>query len=594
VKSKLLALTLAFAGLSSAALSQVPSLDARVNLNVVEQDLSLVVQCLRDCSGANIVILDDARDQKVRDLQISDVAWRDALEYAVQLADCVVEEDRSGVLKVSRPPRVGFDMKGDDITEYISAIAKASGANILISPEVTGTVQGNIQGVPWRDALVEICKLRGYVVVEDRRGILRVVDPLSLERQQVTRSYQLRYLRPKGTRVPKIETEFHDGGPKPPKDSAKERFTVLDALKKALSPSGDLDFIEEQNVIIIRDTSQVHETIQEIMRRLDVEPEQVFVDVKFVSTTDTDFLNLGVDYGDAGPQVSISGGQIPIDLPFTLGNGGWEDDIIANDSGEGPFGSDSLNNSNTLSADTIFGALSFTQVSATLNLLQRRTDSEVIQSPRIVTLDGEETTIFVGETVRYAEAKSEQGQAGGLQLTVGEASGSPVEIGFQLLVLPHVIPGTQQVRMEVIPKETSLSGSSGGSTLAPAGFDLFTVGSAGAEGSIALPRTRSSTMITNMLVESGKTMVIGGLTTDIDTQVRSRVPYISLIPVLGELFKHKTETRDRRSLVIFIKPTIVHSSEDTEYLLQLELDRRRSRLQDEIEALVDPDFERTQ
>jgi type IV pilus assembly protein PilQ len=580
---------LALVALAVPSFAQVPSLDARVSLNVVEQDLSQVVQYLRDRSGANIVIIEGG-DHKVRDLQISDVHWRDALDYAATLADCVVEEDKSSVLRISSPPRVGFEMEDDEITTIISAIAKASGANILVSPEVSGTVRGRIDGVPWRAALEEICKLRGYVVVEDQRSVLRVVDPRSLEQQQVARIYNLRYLRPTGTRVAKIKTLFHEGGPKPPKGTPADRFTLLDSLRKALSPSGELDYMAEHNALVVRDSTQVHDAIQEMLRQVDIEPAQIFIDVKFVSTTNTDFLSLGIDYGDSGPQVSISGSQIPIDLPFQLGSGGFEDDIIANDSGDGPYGAESLNNSNVLIPSTIFGALSFTNVSATLNMLQRDTNAEVIQAPKIVTMDGNEATIFVGETVRYAEAKSEQGQAGGLQLTVKEAAGSPIEVGFQLLVRPSVIPGTNKVLMEVIPKETSLSGSSSGSSLAPAGFDIFTVGSAGVAGTIALPRTRSSTMFTTMLVESGQTAVIGGLTTDIDSQIDSRVPYLSRIPILGELFKHKSQTRDRRSLMIFIQPRLVHSGEDTEFLLQQELSKRRQRLADQIEELVDPDF----
>jgi type IV pilus assembly protein PilQ len=567
----------------------VPSLDARVSHNIIERDLVQVVQELRERSGANIVLLEGGTE-KVRDLQVSDIYWRDALDYATELAGCVVEQDKSGVLTITKPQRVGFEFTDADINEIIMTVAKAAGANVIVGPEVTGTLRVKIAGVPWRAALEEIVKTRGYTVVEEQRGILRVVDPVTLEKQKITKSYQLRYVRPKSVRVPLIKSEFIEGNDTPPTGPATQHFTVLEALRKALSSQGELDFIETQNVIIVRDTSQVHETIQEIIRRLDVEPAQVFVDLKFVSTSNIDILNLGVDYGDSGPQISISGSQIPIELPFSIGDSGWEDSIIASDTGSGPSAGNGggINAGNTIVPDTIFGALSFTQVQATLRLLQRDTETEIIQAPKIITLDGNEATIFVGETVRYAEAKSEQGQAGGLQLTVQEASGSPVEIGFQLLIRPNVIPGTRKIAMEIIPKETSLSGT-GSSALAPAGFDVFTVGSAGAEGTIALPRTRSSTMITQMLLESGQTAVIGGLTTDSDAETVSRVPYISRIPILGELFKYRSQQRDRRNLVVFITPSLVHSAEDTEFLLQQELQRRRTRLHDQVEALVDPD-----
>jgi len=588
--NKLIALGLCLTALTPLASAQVPSLDARVDIDIVKKDLAEVVQYLREKSGANIVVLEGG-DRKVEALKLSDVYWRDALEYATDSAGCVVEEDKSGVLTISHPVRVEFVFDDQDIREVILTIAKAANANVIIAPEVEGTVRVRLTDVPWRDALEQICKARGYTVVEEARNILSVVDPAQLELQKVTRSYQLRYIRPKSARTAVLKSEFVEGQVAPPIGSAADHFSILAALEGALSDTGDLTFIESQNVILIRDTTQVQETIQEILRRLDVEPGQVFVDLKFVSTSNTDLLNLGVDYGDEGPRVSVSGGQIPIELPFSMGEGGWEDSIIASDTGFGPYaGNDPaggpINAGTTQVPATIFGALSFNQVQATLRMLQRDTKSEVIQAPKIVTLDGNEATIFVGETVRYAEAKSEQGQAGGLQLTVSEAAGSPVEIGFQLLVKPNVIPGTRKIRMEVIPKETSLSGT-GASALAPAGFDVFTVGSTGAEGSIALPRTRSSTLFTQMIFESGQTMVIGGLTTDAETKSLSRVPYISRIPVLGELFKYRNEARDRRSLLIFITPTLVHNSEDAEFLLQQELQRRKNRLADEVDALLD-------
>ena len=589
VKSLVTVLALIF--WAPTALAQVPSLDARVSLSVVEQPLSEVVQFLRDKSGANIVVLEGG-DNLVNDLQVTDIFWRDALEYAAKLAGCVVTEERSGVLTVTDPVRVTIEFNDQDINDIITTIGAVSGANIIVSPSVEGTLRVRLTNVPWRDALEEIVKTRGYVVVEDRPGILRVVDPKSLEEQKVTRGYQLRFVRPRSAIVPILKSEFMAGKIEPPVGRPSEHFTVLNAMRKALSGEGELDYIDSQNMIIVRDTTQVHEALQEILRRIDVEPTQVFIDAKFVSSSNGDLLNLGVDFGDGGPSISATGSAIPIELPFTIGDGGFEDSFIADVGGNGP-------GLNVEGADlpykviipsVIYGSLSFTGVQATLRMLQRDTSTEVIQAPKLVTLDGNPATIFVGETVRYAEAKSEQGQAGGLSLSVLEAAGSPVEVGFQLLVVPHVIPGTKKIMMEVIPKETSLSGTSGNSTLAPPGFDVFTIGAAGLQGSIALPRTRSSTVVTQMLLEDGQTAVIGGLTTETETKVASRVPYLSRIPVLGELFKYRSESREKRSLVIFITPHLVHSAEDAEFLLQQELLRRRGKLKDELDELLDPNF----
>jgi type II secretory pathway component GspD/PulD (secretin) len=590
---------------TAVAPAQAPSLDARVNLRIADKTLDDVVAFLRDKSGANIVVIDPApetkrkpiSDQKIT-IDLTDVGWRDALELVAEKVGGIVEERSGGVLALTSPQPVSIEIKDKDIREVINLIATAANANVVIGKEVAGTVSVRFNNVPWREALDVTAKTLGFTVVEEKHGVLRVVSPERLQDQLETRTYQLRYLRPRSMYKPQIKSEFIQsqqgqqqqkgaGGGTSTQDYLKT-FTVLQALSKALSSGGKIDYIDTQNVVIIQDTAQVHEAIKNMIARLDVEPVQVFCDVKFVSTTNTDVLNLGVDYGDNGPQVSMTGGQIPISLPFTTGSAGWEDILIASPNGHGPYIDPLQNGGATVVPDTIFGSLSFTQVQATLRLLQRDSKTEVIQAPKIIALDGNEATIFVGETIRYAEAKSEQGQAGGLQLSVSEASGSPVEVGFQLLIRPNVVPGTQKIVMEVIPKETALSGT-GTSSLAPQGFDVFTIGASGLQGSIALPRTRSSTIVTTMMLETGQTAVIGGLTTDADSEQHTAVPGLSKIPILGELFKHETKNRDRRSLMVFITPTIVHSSQDQEVLLQRELERRHTLLKDEIEKLLTSD-----
>ncbi len=567
------------------AAAQTIGLDSRVSLRVEGRALSEVVQYLREQSGANVVVMEGG--DEIVSLELTDVPWRDALDLASEAAGCVVEERAAGVLAVTRPKRVSIETQGTDIREVIDLVAKLGGANIVVAPEVTGTLSVRFKDVPWRDALDVAVKTLGYVVVEERRGVLRVVDPVSLQAQMETLSYQLRYLRPKTRYNPKMDSEFLQ--PLQLQNQADtdvaEQFTVLKALAKALTPGGDMDYIESQNVIIVRDTAQVHAQITDMLTKLDIEPPQVFVDVKFVQTSNMDTLDIGVDYGDGGPQASISMGQIPITLPFELGNGGFEDDIIVNDLGFGPFADPSLNAGGTFIPDTVYGALNFTGIQATLKLIQRDTSAELIQAPKILAIDGREATIFVGETFRYAEAKTEQGQAGGLSLALEEADNSPIDTGFQLLMTPNVIPGTNTVHMEVIPKETTLSGT-GSSQLSPPGFDVFTIGASGLLGSIALPRTRSSTIVTTMLLRSGQTAVIGGLSTDQETETISRVPGLSRIPVLGELFKYRLRDRQRRNLHVFITPTVLHTGGDVEALVLREVERRRVNLRDAIDELL--------
>jgi type IV pilus assembly protein PilQ len=583
--------------------AQVPSREARVNLRSAGQPLDDVVTFLAERSGVNIVVIDrpEAQDPLSGEevtIELTDVPWRDALDLVAEKVGGVVEERAGGVLALVRPQRVTFEFADADVRKIIETIAKSSNANIVVGPEVTGLLTVRFDDVPWRDALDVVARTLGYTVVQEKRGVLRVVDPLSLQDQLETRTYQLRYLRPKSMYRPRIKSEFVQdmaGQQQQQQQGAGggvdyfKTFTVLQALSKALSPAGQIDYVDLQNMIIVRDTTQVHDALVAMLERLDVPPLQVFCDVKFVSTNKSDLLDLGVDYGDAGPTIALNGGQIPITFPFSEGKGGWEDYIIASPDGYGPYVDPARNAGATIVPDTVFGALSFQNFAATLRILQRDTRSEVIQAPKVVAIDGRETTIFVGETIRYAEAKSEQGQAGGLQLSVAEASGSPVEVGFQLMIRPNVVPGSQQILMDIIPKETSLSGTSQDSALAPSGFDVFTIGASGLEGSIALPRTRHSTIVTSMMLDSGQTAVIGGLTTEIDSKTTSKVPFIGDIPILGELFKYRTKNRDRRNLMVFVTPSIVHTNADAERILQQELRRRHTALKAELEALVTPD-----
>jgi len=331
-------------------------------------------------------------------------------------------------------------------------------------------------------------------------------------------------------------------------------------------------------MIMVKDTKPVVETIARTIAMMDVEPSQVQLDVRFVTTSNDDLLDVGISPGGNGWSASLGLGQIPTRLPFDLGAGGWDDSFIASETGTGPF-VDGANTQNLPAATTIpsvvFGALNFQEVTATLRLLARDSRSEILQAPQITTLDNSTATIFVGEAVRYAQARVEQGQAGGLLLALEEGDESPVNIGFQLLATPHIVPGSDKVILEVIPQRTSLSGT-GTSAIAPAGFDIFEVGggsSAGA-GQIALPRVASSTLSTTVLLRSGETAVLGGLKSKTESETTTKLPLLGDIPLLGYLFKNKTQQTTMSTLLVFITPQIIRSAEDMTDSMQRVLEER--------------------
>ncbi len=551
---------------------------SRLTLRLKDRDLRDVVASIRKKASVNIIM--EPGIEATVSIDLADVHWRQALELVAEQAECVVTELDGGVLKVEKPPRCTFAFENADIGMVIDTIAKISGANIATAPEVKGQISLRLKNIPWRDTLDAAVKTLGFAVVEDR-GILRVVPPSKIQQDLVFEAIPLRYVRPSSQYVPFLQSEYVQNrqANMQMQQRGQVEFTLLESLQRMITPElGSLDYDNVQNVLLIKDTRPVVDEIKRIVSQIDIEPAQIYLDVRFVTTTNEDVLDIGISPGGNGYTARLGLGQIPTKLPFDLGAGGWDDNLIANDGGTGPF-VDPLGNQ---SADVtipkvIYGELDFTQVTATLRLLKKDARSEITQAPKIVALDHQPATIFVGEAVRYAQSRVEQGQAGGLLLALEEGDDSPVNVGFQLLATPHVVPGTDKVILEVIPQRTALTGTGSASAVSPAGFDVFSIGSGGQEGTIALPRVGSSTIATKLLLRSGQTAVLGGLVSETQTETEIKLPLLGDIPVIGYLFKNRQTQDVKSNLIVFITPNLIRSAEDTKRQFEEAL---RERMQD--------------
>ena len=112
---------------------------------------------------------------------------------------------------------------------------------------------------------------------------------------------------------------------------------------------GTLDYVSEQNFVVVKDTRPVIDNIRRTLDLIDTEPAQIQLDIRFVTTTNEDVLDVGINPGGSGWTASLGLGQIPTNLPFNLGQGGWDDRLVANPTGDnsgqgrGPFADESLN-----------------------------------------------------------------------------------------------------------------------------------------------------------------------------------------------------------------------------------------------------------
>ena len=207
--------------------------------------------------------------------------------------------------------------------------------------------------------------------------------------------------------------------------------------------------------------------------------------------------------------------------------------------------------------------------------------SRLIQEPTLAVVDNTEATIFVGETISYAEVRTTTNQFGGLEFSLGEAAKSPVKTGFQLFVQPKVVSEANKVILTVIPQNEFLSGPSSGAAVP--GFTHFELQSNGSTQAIDLPRLSQTQLFTKLVLESGHTAVLGGLVVERSTYEDNGIPVLKDIPLINYLFKSRVDEINKEHLLIFLTPRIVRRGRGPAESLQQLLKMREEEEQREFE-----------
>jgi type IV pilus assembly protein PilQ len=548
-----------------------------VTIDVVERPLKDVVAYIQDRTDVNIVLSKEAEDIPVT-AKLKNLPWREALEVLAERAGAQLDERSSNLIRVEKPPRVTFEFDNAPVRTVIKAIADTANANIVVGREVDGTVTLTLTDIPWRVALDTICKTLGFAVVQEERGILRIVDPASLKAQLETKVFRLKFVRPQAAYRPIIETQVSVKNVEALSDKADEverEFRLLNAFQQTVAPEGSVTYVRESNSLVATGTTPKLDALEKLIARVDIEPAQVFVDLKFITTTNTDFLDVGLNPGENGLAINATFGSMLHDLPFRIGKGGFEDHLSPyRGTGDYKYGPAPITDS---AAAFTFGTLDFTQTQLALNLIKTDQKSRIVQAPKLIALDNQEATIFVGDTIRYARTQATSNQSGGLEFSIDEAENSPVQVGFQLLMIPHVIPDKDQIMMTVIPQQRALSGPDDG-------FRRYTTGAGGTTGpqELLLPQERSATVVTSVKLDNGHTAVIGGLLADTETKTVNKIPILGDIPVLGYLFKGETNDKKQGNMIVFLTPRIVRDQRQMQDIVVRELNDRADRVDAEM------------
>ena len=298
------------------------------------------------------------------------------------------------------------------------------------------------------------------------------------------------------------------------------------------------------NAIVVKADPGTMSEILTLLEKLDTPRAQVMIEAAIVEVAIDEGSSLGVEMaagdqrGNSAPLISTSlNGVISTLLAGTISDGNSNISVI-----EGLA---------SLSSPTLAGAKIDTEglsFGAVVNALANNSNANLLSTPSILTLDNQEAKILVGREVPFRT---------GSFSTTGDGTSNPFttvnrqDVGIELVVTPHVFENND-VRMEILQKITNVINT-------PVGGTAF-----------ADVVTSKRTIETTVLAADGQTIVLGGLIQDDINNTNVRVPVLGKIPLLGALFRSTTKERTKTNLLVFLRPTILQSTENS---TQLSLDR---------------------
>ncbi len=481
--------------------------------------------------------------------------------------------------------RVSINVQGGNLVQVLSAFSRQTGKSIVIGPDVEATVNVHISDVPWQDALDVILKPYGYgyqlvgdaIVVNalDKFQTVEQQEPLS------SRVFHLKYLDAAAVKD-MIEAQLTSRGNWSALTIRGQRGWAYEGSgRSGQGAGGTLDrrqragYMDEQamqdlklrsKTLVVVDTAAVLEKISAMLDEVDKKPVQVLIESRFVEVS-SDFLHdIGVEFG-TGPNATQTASVQPVNLE---GNGNLVGLGIRQTGGNIKPASFSpqteLKGTAPYQAglSLLFQQLSDLQFEALLHMMEEDVRANLLSSPRVMTLNDQEATIMVG--TKYPIIQSDT-SGSGTSSTISTSLDYYENIGIQLNVIPQICDNNS-IRMVVNPKVRTLVSTTSGKT--------------GEQGNISLteyPVLSTREAETHILVQSGETIVIGGLLEDQENTTTLSVPILGSIPLIGRLFRREVVDNRKMDLLIFLSATII----DEESEMVDERAMRESPLEDVVE-----------
>ncbi len=305
----------------------------------------------------------------------------------------------------------------------------------------------------------------------------------------------------------------------------------------SVAPASNIQAYAATNSLIITAPDHVYNALRSVIDKLDQRRAQVYVEALIVEVTSSVAAEFGIQWQDL-TGINRGGVQVIGGTNF----GGTGSNIISGAANIGSVGQ-GLNIGVVRGQITLPGIGTVLNLSALARALENDQRANVLSTPNILTLDNEEAKIVVGQNVPFVTGSFTQ---------ASNASTNPFQtierrdIGLTLRVTPQVAEGGA-IKLKVFQEVSSVVPTSSSVRSA----DLI---------------TNKRSIETTVLVDDGQTVVIGGLISDDTKKGDSKVPLLGDIPLIGNLFKYQTRSRDKTNLMVFLRPTVIRDSKSAAQL----------------------------
>lgn len=411
--------------------------------------------------------------------------------------------------------KLSLNFQNVEVRRLLQVIGEFTGMNIVVSDSVGGSITLILKDVPWDQALDIILQQKGLDMRKNGNVILIAPreEIATKEKLEFESKVQIGDLEP--LRTESFQMNYIKG--------ADVKKLLSDPKQTLLSKRGSALLDDRSNILFVQDTPSRLEDVRAMIAKVDVPVRQVMIEARIVEAGDSFSKNLGVRLSTGGTTQSTTGGTTTVTNSSTLA-------AINTATRTSTIGSVNLPATPRASTAGTFALSLYNSdytrfLSAEISALEADGKGKVISSPRVMTANQVEALIEQGVEIPYQQATSS-----------GATSVSFRKANLSLKVKPQITPDGKITMTLDINKDTPNTSLSTGSGVA----------------------IDTKHVKTEVLVENGGTVVIGGIYTQKTSENTNRIPFFGDLPYIGWLFKNREWIDDKTELLVFITPKIVN------------------------------------